>query len=53
MLFGGVNHVEKGGAQLGLEDAHHAHVQHVEMGDGEIEEVEGVQTENVRLGEKV
>jgi len=25
VLFGGVNHVEKGGAALGIEDAHHAH----------------------------
>ena len=25
VLFGGVNHVEKGGASLGIEDAHHAH----------------------------
>lgn len=24
VLFGGVNHVEKGGAQLGVEDPHHA-----------------------------
>jgi len=25
VLFGGVNHVEKGGAALGIEDVHHAH----------------------------
>jgi hypothetical protein len=25
-LFGGPNHVEKGGAQLHIEDTHHAHV---------------------------
>lgn len=25
-LFGGVNHVEKGGASMGIEDSHHAHV---------------------------
>jgi len=24
-LFGGVNHVEKGGASMGIEDSHHAH----------------------------
>jgi hypothetical protein len=35
VLFGGVNHVEKGGAQLGVEDAHHAHVEDrgLEMND--------------------
>ena len=35
VLFGGVNHVEKGGAQMGLEDTHHAHVEHggMEMND--------------------
>lgn len=26
VLFGGVNHVEKGGAQMGVDDAHHANV---------------------------
>lgn len=25
VLFGGPNHVEKGGAQMGIEDVHHAH----------------------------
>lgn len=34
VLFGGVNHVEKGGAQMSLEDTHHASAQHVE-GEGE------------------
>ncbi|PQE15250.1 sugar transporter protein [Rutstroemia sp. NJR-2017a WRK4] len=35
VLFGGVNHVEKGGAQMGVEDAHHAHVEDrgLEMND--------------------
>lgn len=45
-LFGGVNHVEKGGAALGVEDAHHAHagdnkeaLGHQNQADNEIEEV--------------
>lgn len=25
VLFGGPNHVEKGGAQMGVDDVHHAH----------------------------
>ncbi|RAL63281.1 hypothetical protein DID88_004357 [Monilinia fructigena] len=52
VLFGGVNHVEKGGAQLGLEDLHHAYARHVEVGK-EIEGVYSVEAENVRVGEKV
>lgn len=50
VLFGGVNHVEKGGAQLGLEDTHHAHVQHVET---EGADIAGVESENVVMHEKV
>jgi hypothetical protein len=46
VLFGGVNHVEKGGAQMGIEDTHHIHAgdnEKLERGAqhnlGEIEEV--------------
>lgn len=50
VLFGGVSHIEKGGAQLGVEDTHHAHIQHVE---GQGEEISEVENQNVVLAEKV
>ncbi|TGO25273.1 hypothetical protein BPAE_0083g00050 [Botrytis paeoniae] len=50
VLFGGVNHIEKGGAQLGVEDTHHAHVQHVET---EGADIAGLENENVVMHEKV
>ncbi|CAD6447943.1 414d9e05-c0bc-4c03-9128-550565af3f5a [Sclerotinia trifoliorum] len=56
VLFGGVNHVEKGGARLDLENTNaNVHVQHVESlaGKGEGEGIREVGVENVVMGEKV
>jgi hypothetical protein len=36
VLFGGQNHIEKGGDLLNVEDPHHAHIQH-EIGEKGVE----------------
>ena len=32
-LFGGANHVEKGAEMVGVEDAHHAHLEDIDVVD--------------------
>jgi hypothetical protein len=44
VLFGGANHIEKGGDLLHVEDAHHAHVgvdNNIAGGEDTIEQVQG------------
>jgi hypothetical protein len=49
VLFGGQNHVEKGGDLLHVEDAHHAHVGAARAGSDDIEQEKGQHISEIKL----